>query len=124
MGYYDSVKDDVKEKASKENSSSNNKASFNTLKENAQKESEKEEKDKGDDTPIEVLEEGLEEKSQNQRKVKSSSEDSLGSSDSNPLTSNSKTESSVEDSGELADKLDTIIDQNRKMIEILESFGE
>ena len=124
MGYYDSVKDDVKEKASKESTSSNNKASFNTLKENAQKESEKEEKDKGDDTPIEVLEEGLEEKSSSRRKVKSSNEESSGSSDSNPLTGNSKTESSVEDSGELADKLDTIIDQNQRMIEILESFGE
>ena len=52
MGYYDSVKDDVKEKASKENdslsdkskstSSSSGSGSFNTLKESAQETSEEE----------------------------------------------------------------------------------
>jgi len=98
MSYYDNVKDNVKKQASGNTSGSSESSSaggnFDTLKE-AASETEPDE-EKGDDTPIEVLE-----------------EDGLSR---NPKRN---TDLSV-----VEDKLDTIIDQNQKLIEILQSFAE
>lgn len=122
MGYYDSVKDSVRENNSKNEAAGG--GNFDTLKEKAEETSEEE--DNGDDTPIEVLEEdGLSQENPNKqgkRKKGSKSSDS----GSNPLTdsnSGSETESS-QDLSSLEEKMDKMIEQNRKMIEILESFGQ
>ena len=119
MGYYDSVKDSVKEN-NKQNKSSANGGNFDTLKENAEKTSEEEQK--GDDTPIEVLEEdGLtREKPQKKNTSTQSSEDSSG----NPLTSSNPDSTGSQDMKGVEEKLDKIIEQNQRMIEILESFGQ
>jgi len=95
MNYYDNVKDTVR------NSKSTSGGSFDTLKEAAEESVDEE----GDDTPIEVLEEGgLREKTS-----------------SNNEQEQETTGSSV-NSSSLEKKLDRIIEQNDKMIEILESF--
>lgn len=91
------------------------------MKESAQKNS-KPDEEKGDDTPIEVVDEdglndepvGKEEDSQQSQ----SSEDT--DSNENPFTSSS---SSDVDMGGVEQRLDKIIEQNEKMIEILKSFG-
>lgn len=123
MGYYDSVKDSIRDnndddEGGKMNSGSGN---FDTLKQNAEETSEDE--DKGDETPIEVLEEdGLKRESSSKKSSESSSSDK-----GNPLTSeNSDSTASTEpaDMTGVEDKLDKIIDQNERMIEILESFGQ
>jgi hypothetical protein len=139
MGYYDNVKENVKKQAADSSSGSSSGASgggnFETLKKAA---SETEpEKEKGDDTPIEVLEEdGLqknpkrEKKSSNSRsKDKENSKGSSESSSSNPFKDKNSGDNGggqrVEaDLSGVEDKLDTIIEQNQELIEILRSFTE
>lgn len=130
MGYYDSVKDSIRDdnNGSKDEGDNMNSGSgnFDTLKQNAEESSEKEDENKGDDTPIEVLEEdGLKREAPSQN----NSNDSQTSSTSqgNPLTSqdsNNADSSGSADMSSVEDKLDKIIDQNQRMIEILESFGQ
>jgi hypothetical protein len=118
MGYYDSVKDDVKNKTSSSDGKAGN---FDTLKQNASEETEQKE----DDTPIEVLDEGLENPRRQRSESKSSTSESSGSSGSGFPPANESEESkkvSTDTSG-LEEKLDRIIEQNARMIEILESFG-
>ena len=121
MGYYDSVKDSVREN-NKKNTGSAGGGNFDTLKEKAEETADDE--NRGDDTPIEVLEEdGLSQESPNQQKQESSSQTKKSE---NPLTSNSSASSSS-GSGDMSgveDKLDKLIEQNQRMIEILESFGQ
>ncbi|MBC5793420.1 MAG: hypothetical protein H8Z69_05305 [Nanohaloarchaea archaeon] len=121
MSYYDNVKDSVKDKGGEGNS--NHKASFDTLKEAAEESSEEEEED-GDDTPIEVLEEdGLQKQPSNSSKTSPNSR----SKDENPLTSSSSDSASSSGNADMSsveNKLDRIIEQNQRMIEILESFGQ
>jgi len=115
MSYYDNVKDDIKKKGEGDT----NEASCDTLKEAAQEE--KSEEEKANDTPIEVLEEGglrqqdkKEEGSkdeQRESREKKSSEPS-----GNPLNDSSE-------NPEIEQKLERIIEQNDRMIEILESFA-
>lgn len=130
MSYYDNVKDNVRDGGSTEDDDKSSNASFDTLKEAAEETSEQEdEEEKGDNTPIEVLEEGgLEERpagSSNQQKTQDRSAQrsqsqgentGSGQGSGNPLTQSS-------DNSGLEQKLDRIIEQNEKMIEILESFG-
>lgn len=117
MGYYDSVKDDVENKNSSSKGESG--GNFDTLKKNASEETEQEE----DDTPIEVLDEGLE----NQRRRKKSSQKNKNSiSDGSgfpPASDDSDSNTVSADTSGLEAKLDKIIEQNARMIEILESFG-
>lgn len=137
MGYYDSVKDEVRgnnekqdedEDDNKMNSNNNSgSGSFDTLKENAEKTAEEE--DKGDDTPIEVLEEdGLKKEEpsqqQQQRETQSRTQSQNTGSSGNPLTSQESSSQGSSDMSGVEDKLDKIIEQNQKMIEILESFGQ
>lgn len=116
MGYYDSVKDNVKN-TDNEGSKPGN---FETLRKAAEEESEEE--SEGDNTEIEVLEEGLNQQSSNvqqsqKTRQKPQSSETMQSSSSKGSGNVSGDLSSVED------KLDRIIDQNERMIEILESFG-
>jgi len=125
MGYYDSVKDSVRENNKENTGSSAGGGSFDTLKENAEKTSEEE--NKGDDTPIEVLEEdGLKRENPNKQEEKTVSSNESGSTGSNPLTSSgSSSEGEVsQDLSSLESKMDKLIEQNERMIEILESFGQ
>ena len=111
MGYYDSVKDSVREEGSKSDDGPN----IDQLRESAEKNSQEDEE--GDDTPIEVLEEeGLSRKKTEKKSVpqKESNNEGMESNDAgNPFTSESEVE----------EKLDKLIEQNERMIEILESFG-
>lgn len=158
MGYYDNVKDSIRDENSEKDgdSDSGSKASdsgksggmgagnFDTLREAAE-ETEVEDDEGGDDTPIEVLEEdGLrketssgktaqgqkqevkgrgkasQESSGGQRKEKGNIEQKSSQSRSQ----GSRPENSVSgDTSELEDKMDKIIEQNARMIEILEGFG-
>lgn len=136
MSYYDNIKDNVKKQAASNSSGSSESSSaggnFDTLKE-AASETEPDE-EKGDDTPIEVLEEdGLsrnpkrnndKNKTNSSQKRNSSSTGSSG----NPFKHGEDEENSVNsgntDLSGVEDKLDTIIDQNQKLIEILQSFAE
>lgn len=123
MSYYDNVKDSVKDEKKEAKSSSNGgggggAGNFSTLKEEAEKNINE---DKNDDTPIEVLEEGgLDSRSSN-----SQSSQSSGSS-GNPMTQDSDNRGSDGesiDASSIEEKLDKIIEQNARMIEVLESFG-
>jgi hypothetical protein len=117
MGYYDSVKDSVKEDERGANSAKG--GNFDTLKENAEKNT-KPEEEKGDDTPIEVVEEGgIKKDTQDNQERKHSTGEESNSSEENPFTSS---EGST-DTSSIESKLDKLIEQNNKMIEILESFG-
>ncbi len=136
MSYYDNIKDNVKKQAASNSSGSSESSSaggnFDTLKE-AASETEPDE-EKGDDTPIEVLEEdGLsrnpkrnndKNKTNSSQKRNSSSTGSSG----NPFKDGEDKENSVNSGNTnlsgVEDKLDTIIDQNQKLIEILQSFAE
>ena len=90
--------------------------------------------EKGDDTPIEVLEEdGLSRNpKRNKEKNNNSSSQKRNSSSSGSSGNPFKDDSNEENSGNagnadlsgVEDKLDTIIDQNQKLIEILQSFTE
>lgn len=123
MGYYDSVKDSVRENNSKNEAAGG--GNFDTLKEKAEETSDEE--DKGDDTPIEVLEEdGLSQENPNKQEKSNKSPKNPGSG-SNPLTDSNSGSENRDVSGDLSDleeKMDKMIEQNRKMIEILESFGQ
>jgi hypothetical protein len=124
MGYYDSVKDSVKDQERGENSAKG--GNFDTLKEKAQETSEEEQE--ADDTPIEVVDKGgisrdtpSQDKESSQEE--SSSSDRSGQSDSkdeNPFSSDG---SGSADMSGVEEKLDKIIEQNQRMIEVLESFG-
>lgn len=105
MGYYDSVKDSVRDKGG---SRSNG---FKKLREEAEKDTDNEQ---DDDTPIEVLEEGLKERPF-QDKASSSDETSSGQQRELSTTSSES---------EVLEKLDKLIEQNDRIIEVLESFGE
>ncbi|QKQ98091.1 hypothetical protein GKQ38_00945 [Candidatus Nanohaloarchaea archaeon] len=124
MSYYDNVKDSVKDEKEKAKSASDGgggggPGNFSTLREEAEKNADNQEED---DTPIEVLEEGG-----LQKDSSSSGSDSSGS---NPMTQSSQNSSKdvSEGSGSMnssniEEKLDKIIEQNARMIEVLESFG-
>lgn len=120
MGYYDNVKDNVRGKEG----SNSNKPSFDTLKEAAEETSNESDKEEGgDDTPIEVLEEGGLQDRQQQRQVQQSqSQSSSGSVQSG--SQNVSHGSKDVDLSSLEDKMDKMIEQNQRMIEILESFGQ
>jgi hypothetical protein len=123
MGYYDSVKDDVKNK--NKSSSGDGKGNFDTLKQNASEETEQK---KDDDTPIEVLDEGLDNSRRRRQKKSSSSSSNSGSNSSDgsgfpPADEENESKAVSADTSGLEQKLDKIIEQNAKMIEILESFG-
>jgi hypothetical protein len=117
MSYYDNVKDNVKDK--KTNSAGA--PSFDTLKEAAEETSVDEEEESDDGTPIEVLEEGglrQETSSQQRNKQQNNSDSSNSQAASSPNTGQSADMSSIEQ------KLDKMIEQNQKIIEVLESFGQ
>ncbi|MFB6204104.1 MAG: hypothetical protein ABEJ75_00500 [Candidatus Nanohaloarchaea archaeon] len=141
MGYYDNVKDSVRDNGNDtdEDDSGDMSDRFSTLKEEAQKTSPEEEE--GDDTPIEILEDGLEQEPKNSKQGRSSSPDrgqrdrtssgdTQGSRHQNRKETGSTetpdqkgSRNSSTDSEEIVKRLDRIIEQNEKMIEILESFG-
>lgn len=121
MSYYDNVKDSVKDEKKEAKSSSKGSGggsgNFSTLKEEAEKGIND---DENDDTPIEVLEEGgLDSGSGKSDSTASSS----GSSLDQQSSSTDNTGGAVDSSG-IEDKLDKIIEQNARMIEVLESFGQ
>lgn len=140
MSYYDNVKNNVKD------DDDTGKPNFETLRKAAEETSENEDED-GDDTEIEVLEDGLGKKesseggsggldsmdlnkkagpssSQGQENMDQSSQDESQVSQSRSKKQPQRASSdSSQDLSSLEDKLDTIIDQNQRMIEILESFG-
>lgn len=140
MGYYDNVKENVKKESQDGSSgSSSGGGNFDTLKEAA---TETDTEEGGDDTPIEVLEEdGLDrnkqkkqaEPSNSSRNQESSGSKNNSGSSGNPLksgqnssdpNSGSSGPGSDADLSRIEDKMDTIIDQNQEMIEILRSFAE
>lgn len=140
INYYDNVKDSVRDDGS------GNSANFETLRKAAEEESEEERE--GDDTEIEVLKDGIDDRKQ---QVESSGVEEIGdepqetgsdqpagnttpsdqstgsASQTSPTGSASPTatsgSSNSQDLSSLEDKLDRIIEQNDRMIEILESFG-
>lgn len=108
MGYYDSIKDDVSEDTgskSKE-SSSDGDQDYGMLKEAA----DHNDVEDGDDTEIEVLEDGLDQENSGGK------DRGQGRGDSD-ATKVSRSEDGLEQ------KLDKMIEQNKRIIEILESFG-
>ncbi len=109
ISYYDNVKDDVKDQNTGE------KANFDALRKAAEESSEDDKE--GDDTEIEVLEDGLK---RAREKVEDSQQPSLGEGQE----SRQSTESGAAGAGPAAleQKLDRIIEQNERMIDILESF--
>lgn len=148
MSYYDNVKDNVKDEKG-ENSS---KPSFDTLREEAEKTSveDDEEKASDDDTPIEVLEEGGLRKETPSGKEQNSQPASQQGSPAQPSNQQSNTrqqgrqenrstgqphsqsggsgtgrsQGKSQDLSSVEDKLDKLIEQNRRIIEVLESFGQ
>ena len=134
MGYYDSVKENVKKQAtdSTSGSSESSGGNFDTLKK-AASETEPDE-EKGDDTPIEVLEEDGLSRNPKRRQNSSDSEgkrnDSKKSSDSssgNPFkdkNTGTGEKTAETDLSSVEDKLDTIIEQNQELINVLKSFAE
>lgn len=103
MGYYDSVKDSVG------GDGQENDASYDTLKEQA--DDNQNEEDEGDDTPIEVLEEGLENRSSG------SSGGEASGSGFPPASSSEGDLDSVEE------KLDELVELNREILKTLRSFS-
>lgn len=140
MGYYDNVKENVKKNAADSSSGSSTNSSggnFDTLKEAASET--KPDEEKGDDTPIEVLEEdGLQRNPKrresssspdesSEREKNNSSRGSTNDSSDNPFNKKSSETGENEVNADLSgveDKLDTIIEQNQELIEILRSFAE
>ncbi|MFB6209081.1 MAG: hypothetical protein ABEJ56_02985 [Candidatus Nanohaloarchaea archaeon] len=114
MSYYDNVKDDIKNQGD----SDENTASFDTLKQAAQEE--KSDEEKANDTPIEVLEEGgLSKREASQGKQKSREKAKQEKEEiKQPVEKNREANSSG-----IEEKLDRIIEQNDRMIEILEGFS-
>lgn len=122
--FYEGVKDSVRENnednSGKESSQgSGNSASYSTLKQAAEDNDLDEEKEKSE-TPIEVLDEGLnnQQSQQNQQRKEKTTK-----SVDNREKRTSSSKSQVKDTGNLEEKLDKIIEQNARMIEVLESFG-
>lgn len=114
MSYYDNVKDSIRDNNKEGKSkSSGSGPSFDTLKKAAEETSE-EEKEEKDNTPIEVLEEdGIQ--------PRSSSKSSRNN--NNPNQNRNSANRPVQDNSNLEEKLDTLIEQNKEIIEILRSFG-
>jgi len=81
---------------------------------------ESEESKKSNDTPIEVLEEGLDPSQTNNNQAQSSGSNPFQENNEN---SNSVQQASVSNEG-LEKKLDKIIEQNAEMIKVLKSFGQ
>lgn len=137
MGYYDSVKDSVRDSGDDKESDSSSgseagEGNFDTLVEAAQKTSNEDDEEKGDDTPIEVLEEdGLrkrrsrdEKQNQEQRKErKSRKRKDQKQQKREPDKRESKARENGKDFSGIEEKLEKIIEQNSRMIEILEGFG-
>jgi len=159
MGYYDNVKDSIRDENSKEDSKDKEEASgsdssgmnagnFDTLREAAEETEVEDDEESGDDTPIEVLEEdGLKKEAPSNQRAQAStqsqaqkrsqqrteekqvqernSNEGLNSSENVSQASQGKnTPQSVSgDTSDLEDKLDKIIEQNSRMIKILEGFG-
>lgn len=130
MSYYDSVKDNIRDKKKQEKEDSGDKmtGNFDSLKEAAQ---ENPNEDEGDDTPIEVLEEdGISTESPSRKKQKEKQKQQKKDQRStNPLKQNTENESakssnSQTDLSEVEDKLDRIIEQNDELIDILRSFAQ
>lgn len=119
MSYYDNVKDNVKGKET----NSAGAPSFDTLKEAAEETSVDEEEETDDGTPIEVLEEGgLRQETPNQeQKTKEKKQETETSKDK---TTESQKVVQNQDLSSLEQKLDKMIEQNQKIIEVLESFGQ
>ncbi|MFB6143744.1 MAG: hypothetical protein ABEJ98_00395 [Candidatus Nanohaloarchaea archaeon] len=134
MSYYDNVKDNVKNNGSDSDSPKKKSSNqFESLKEAAEETSNEPDDEKGDDTPIEVLEEdGLsreapgsgQSSAQRSQNSQQSGADASSPDKGNPLTedSDSSTGSETDLSG-IEERLDRIIEQNERMIRILESFG-
>lgn len=122
MSYYDNVKDNVKDKKS----GASNKPSFDTLKEAAEETSvEDEEENANDDTPIEVLEEGgLRKETSSQQQSQSKTSNQTRSQASSGGSTNVSQENRNVDMSSVEQKLDKLIEQNQKIIEVLESFGQ
>lgn len=119
MSYYDNVKDNVKDKKS----GASNKPSFDTLKEAAEETSVEEDENSDDGTPIEVLEEGgLREQSSSQQKSSQQASSSPSDSKMNRSKDASQTVQNA-DMSSIEQKLDKMIEQNQRIIEVLESFG-
>jgi len=112
MSYYDNVKDNVK--GNKTNSAGT--PSFDTLKEAAEETSVEEEKT--DETPIEVLEDG------GLRDNKSSQSRNTQQTNSQSSVSQESSSSNTVDMSSIEQKLDKMIEQNQKIIDVLESFGQ
>lgn len=111
MEYYDKIKDSVKENNAGGNTNTAGSSNFDTLREAAEESSEQDQEKEGDDTKIEVLEEGLE-----SRKVKQEKEPQTETKENNQSSEN------ISSSG-IEERLDKIIEQNERIIEVLESFG-
>lgn len=146
MGYYDNVKDSIRDENDESNEEESSDSSdgingnFDTLKEAAE-ETQVEDDEGGDGTPIEVLEEdGLKQEPPSQdgnnpknRENKSRTKRNQDQTREQKQTDNTVSENSTGqdssrqalsgDTSDLENKLDKIIEQNSKMIEILESFG-
>lgn len=126
MGYYDNVKNDVKE------NDDTSKPNFDTLRKAAE-ETDTDEDREGDDTDIEILEEGLDRGSSGGSSSsgikelggddKQSSSSSGSKNQKNTGSSGSSASGASADISGVEDKLDKIIEQNERMIDILESFG-
>lgn len=115
----------MKDNNSKSSGSSSGGGNFDTLKEAAQEESNSE---GGDDTPIEVLEEdGLSRQSpkNNDRNQKQQSSRDQGRERKSSQAQNQESTGDLDsaDLSGLEERLDKIIEQNARMIEVLESFG-
>ena len=118
MNYYDNVKDNVKDK----DTNAAGAPSFDTLKEAAEETSVDDEKESDDGTPIEVLEEGgLSQNNSSQQTAQKN--DNSQSSSSNQSASSQNVNQSA-DMSSIEEKLDKMIEQNQKIIEVLESFGQ
>jgi len=134
------VKDSVKNNGNSEDDESSgsnaSEGNFDTLKQAAQETAEEEQE--GDDTPIEVLEEdGLSRESPKRKQQKRTQTEKKHQARQEPqrqenqVQRSSKRESASkekhsevsQDLSGIEDRLDRIIDQNARMIEILESFG-
>ncbi len=138
MGYYDRVKDSIREENSSEEENDSSGAgtsdssapsgNFDTLREAAEN-TEVEDEEEGDDTPIEVLEEdGLSEQAPGRQREKRDREGQAPERNGGRERSSEPQESSGSreisgDTSDIEDKLDRIIEQNARMIEILEGFG-
>ena len=126
MGYYDSVKDSVKD-SGKDSDDEGSGGNFDTLVEAAQEDQDEEEQ--GDDTPIEILDEnGLRKESESrdrsqEKKQSGERRQKRTNSSEQERTDKDRNVSTGNDMSEIEDKLDRIIEQNSRMIDILESFG-